>query len=129
MKRLIVSAPESVTIESLTPEQQVALESVIAQWVQPMPGTIPFNGRVLIDTVMGDNFDPTAIGQLELPFEMVGYWEWNGSEVTTLVPADESLIGYLPNRVTYDEEGEPVNSLPPLKVLPHNWAGWPAVEL
>ncbi len=47
MKRLIVSAPSDITLDALTPEQQAALQSVIAQWVQPMPGTIEHDGTIL----------------------------------------------------------------------------------
>lgn len=126
MKRIIVSAPSSITLDQLTSEQRLGLESVLAQFVMPMPGTIPHGGQHSIDCVMKDNFDPQAIADLGLPFTILGYWAWDGSgAVQTVTPLDPGFINFLPDRVTLDEEGNEVSRLPPLLTLPHAWAGWP----
>jgi hypothetical protein len=126
MKRLIVSAPADFTTDDLTPEQLAGLNAVRSQYVQPMPGTVEYNGRILIDTTMTDNFDPAAVGELGLPFEPLGLWYWDGHSdtLTELMPMDPRINDYIAPAL--DEEG---NSLPPSPGLPHNWAGWPAVEI
>jgi hypothetical protein len=123
MKRLIVSAPADFTTDDLTSEQLAGLNAVRSQYVQPMPGTVEYNGRILIDTTMTDNFDPAAVGELGLPFEPLGLWYWDGTtSMVTQIPLDPAYIHYL--APTQDEEGNP---LPPAPGLPHNWAGWPSV--
>lgn len=126
MKRIIVSAPTSITLDQLTTEQQLGLEAVLAQFVMPMPGTIPHGGQHVIDCVMKDNFDPQAITDLGLPFVALGYWEVNGDQVIEHIPLDPGFINFLPDRVTYDEEGVELSRLPPKLEIPHTWAGWPA---
>ena len=127
MKRIIVAAPASISLDQLTPEQQLGLESVLAQFVMPMPGTKEHEGQQIIDCVMKDNFDPQAITDLGLPFSTMGYWEVQGNDVTTHVPLDPGFINFLPDRVTLDEDGNEVSRLPPVLTLPHAWAGWPAI--
>lgn len=129
MKRLIVSAPSNITFDDLTAEQKLGLEAVMANYVQPMPGTKEYNSVVVIDCVMKDNFDPQAITDLELPFTIIGYWSWDGSNAPVEIePLDPGFINFLPNRVTYDENGDVVSTLPPVFHLPHAWAGWPVIE-
>ena len=128
MKRIIVAAPAGIALEQLTPEQQLGLEAVLAQFVMPMPGTIPHGGQHIIDCVMKDNFDPQAIADLGLPFTIMGCWAWGGSSaVQTVTPLDPAFINFLPDRATLDEGGNEVSRLPPVLTLPHAWAGWPAI--
>jgi hypothetical protein len=128
MKRIIVSAPSSITLDQLTAEQQLGLESVLAQFVMPMPGTIPHDEQQIIDCVMKDNFDPQAIADLGFPFTTMGYWSWDGiNPVETVVTLNPDFIHFLPDRVTFDEEGNELSRLPPVLALPHAWAGWPVI--
>ena len=128
MKRIIVTAPASITLDQLTVDQQLGLEAVMAQFVMPMPGTKSHEGQQIIDCAMKDNFDPQAIADLGLPFTIMGYWTWDGSgAVQTVTPLDPGFINFLPDRVTLDEEGNEVSRLPPVLTLPHAWAGWPAL--
>lgn len=127
MKRIIVAAPASIALDQLTVDQQLGLEAVMAQFVMPMPGTKSHEGQQIIDCVMKDNFDPQAIVDLGLPFTIFGYWEVSGAQVIEHVPLDPGFINFLPDRVTLDEEGNEVSRLPPVLLLPHAWAGWPAL--
>lgn len=127
MKRIVVAAPAGITLEVLTAEQQLGLEAVMAQFVMPMPGTKEHEGQQIIDCTMKDNFDPQAIGDLGLPFTTMGYWEVVGNTVTPHVPLDPNFINFLPERVTYDEEGAEISRLPPVLHIPHAWAGWPEI--
>ena len=153
MKRLILTSPSGLTIDQLTPEQQQGIQSVFAQYILPMPGTISygentftlttsdsasteekplpniievFTGSVILDATVYDNFKPEALTQLELPFTILGQWSWDGvSDVlVTDTPLDPSFINYLPD--TTDEDG---NSVPPVLHIPHNFSGWPEVIL
>lgn len=155
MKRLILTSPTGLTLDQLTPEQQSAIQSVFAQYILPMPGTIsygtetllliipdpaatednplptigsiPFTGLSILDAVTSDNFNPESIIALELPFTVMGMWQWEGNADLPLVELqalDPSFINYLPD--TTDEDGNPV---PPVLHIPNNWAGWPEVTL
>ena len=153
MIRLIMTSPSGLSLDQLTPEQQQGIQSVFAQYILPMPGTISygentftlttpelasteetplpdiievFTGSVILDATVYDNFKPEALIQLELPFEIVGQWSWDGvlDVLVTDTPLDPSFINYLPD--TTDEDGNPV---PPVLHVPNNWAGWPEVIL
>jgi hypothetical protein len=112
MKRAILKIPEGLELSQLTPEQQAAIASVFAEFVMPMPGTIPYNGHIIIDSITGDNYDPETMPGLELPFELRGLWQWDGISETLieLTPLDDFAC-FLP-------EGAEV-------YLPHGFAGWP----
>lgn len=132
MKRIICTAPDGLKVSDLTPEQQDGLRRVYLQFTLPMPGTIPHEGAVLVDGVVNDNFDPQAIGELELPLTILGLYDWDGraSTLTTLVPiTPESILPFLPDQVAYDDEGEVTSTQPPEPHIPHNWSGWPQVTL
>ena len=125
MKRAIIKAPEGISLDKLTKEQQAAIIFVFAQFVLPMPGTIVFDNNIIIDSITGDNFDPEVMPGLDLPFELMGMWQWDGvsqdivdEETKTithalieLVPLNSEFINFLP------EESE--------LQLPHGFAGWP----
>jgi hypothetical protein len=113
MKRAILKIPEGLELSQLTPEQQAAIASVFAEFVMPMPGTIPFDGSIIIDAITGDNYDPETMPGLELQFELLGLWQWTGGsdELVELTTLDEEFIHFLP-------EGSELQ-------LPHGFAGWP----
>lgn len=130
MKRLIVTAPASIAFDQLNTDQVLGLQAVMANYVQPMPGTKPHDDQIIIDCVMKDNFDPQAITDLELPFIIIGYWSWDGSSAPVEIePLAPGFINFLPDRVTHDEQGDVVSTLPPVFHLPHAWAGWPTLEV
>ena len=146
MKRLILTSPTGLTLDQLTPEQQAAIQSVFVQYILPMPGTISygtdsyttttpdpdsteetplepdiievFTGLSILDAVTSDNFNPESIIALELPFTVMGMWQWEGNADSPLVELqalDPSFINYLP--------------LDSILHIPNNWAGWPEVIL
>jgi hypothetical protein len=159
MKRLILTSPSGLTIDQLTVEQQAAIQSVFAQYVLPMPGTITtgtstysitrpdpesteevplpdvtttFTGTCILDAVTNDNFDPAVIEPLGLPFVLLGMWQWDGSEHSALInllPLAPEFINYLPDVTTYDAEGNVISTNPPTLTIPHNWCGWGDVVL
>ena len=154
MKRLILTSPTGLTFDQLTAEQQAGISSVFAQYIMPMPGTISYGtdtyttttpdpdsttdaplpditevytGLSILDATTTDNFTVEAITALQLPFTVMGMWEWSGNANDPLIelqPLDPSFINYLPD--TTDEDGNPV---PPVLHIPNNWAGWPEVVL
>lgn len=111
--RIIMLVPEGLTFALLTPEQQAAINSVIGQYVLPMPATIPFNGKVVLDGLAADNFDADTLDPLGLPFEIIGQWDDQGN---IIVPLDEDALA---THIEPDQEGN--------KVLreTHCWSGWP----
>lgn len=111
MIRLILTAPYN-----LSETQKQAIQSVFAQSVSPMPGTIVYNNKVIIDSTVDDNFNLQVLANLELPFSIVGQWQWDGvsEQLITITPLDSSFNKYLPSVTTY---------------IPHNFAGWPDILL
>lgn len=127
MKRLILTSPTGLSLDQLTPEQQAAIQSVFAQYILPMPGTISYNALSILDAVTSDNFNEESIITLQLPFTIMGVWQWEGNADSPLVELqalDPNFINYLPD--TTDEDGNPV---PPFLHIPNNWAGWPEATL
>lgn len=131
MKRVIIKAPENITLESLTEEQQLAISAVFAQWAMPMPGTQSSDGYILIDAVVGDNFDPTNIAALGLPFTVMGVWQWDGNNgLVELQALDVTFIDYLMDTHTYDSDTFAIlTTTPPALHEPHRWSGWPEINL
>jgi len=114
MKRAILKIPEGLELSQLTKEQQAAIASVFAEFVMPMPGTIPFDGHIVIDAITGDNYDTETMPGLNLPFELLGLWQWDWTR--------ENLIEWVPLNLEFS------NFLPEGAELaiPHGFAGWPS---
>ena len=131
MKRLILTSPTGLTLDQLTHEQQAAIQSVFGQFTLPMPGTIEYNGLVILDAVTADNFNPDVLVPLGLPFTILGMWQWDGSSdvLTELQPLDASFINHLPDTSTYDDEGNALTTSAPILHIPHGICGWPMVVL
>lgn len=156
MKRIIFKIPTGLTIDHLSQEQQAAIQSVFAQYVLPMQGTISygtdvttitapatfvdgievhgvietFTGHSILDAVTADNFNQDALGSLGLPFAILGMWQWDGKgEMLNLVPLDASFSNYLPETHTYDEVGNILTTTAPLLHESSRWAGWPEIVL
>lgn len=120
--RALFLVPEGITFGMLTEEQQQAVQSVLGQHVLPMPGTIAANGKVVLDGVCGDNFDPETIEPLGLPMEMIGLWQEDG---TAVMPLSEAVfMPHLPDQIAYGEGGEVLSTSPAVFHEPHRWAGW-----
>jgi hypothetical protein len=118
MKRAILKIPEGLELSQLSQEQQDAINSVFAEFVMPMPGTIPYDGHIVIDSITGDNYDPETMPGLSLPFELLGLWSWDGisEEAIELVPLEPEFIDFLP---------EPEEGMMMWTYIPHSFAGWP----
>lgn len=129
MKRAIYLIPEGTRIDTLTPEQQAAIQSVHSQWRLPMPGTIPHAGLEVVDGLTDDSFGPLVMPVMGLDWTCIGMWQWDGhGGLVTLVPLDmDALYPHLPETVEYDEDGEVVGTVPATPRVPHGWAGWPPI--
>jgi len=112
-KRVLLQIPEGLTLDSLSDEQRMAVQSVFGQFVMPMPGTVPHDGFVVCDAVTTSNFDQTLMGQYQFNWTILGVWDESGSELVEF--KSEQFLNHLP---------EPETGV---KVLyePHRWAGWP----
>lgn len=110
MKRVILSAPSTLDWDDLNDDQRLAINGVFGEYVMPMPGTIEYAGQKIIDAVTLDSFDPANIPILELPFEMLGLWQWDGVSLTVLEALHEAFYDFV-------ESGN--------RAIPHSWAGWP----
>lgn len=129
MKRLIMKAPEGLSFEALTEEQQAAITKVFAQYTMPMPSTRAYNGKIIIDAVVADNFDPAAIGQLNLPFELIAMWTWDMiGDLVEVIALTNDFINYLADDISQDESGNVVSSRPTALSIPASWQGWPIIS-
>lgn len=115
VKRVILSAPATLAWGDLTDDQQNAITGVFGEYVMPMPGTIGHAGHKIIDALVADTFEPTAIQQLGLPFALLGRWQWDGETIMPLQCLDAAFLNFLPD--------------PSIMILPHNWLGWPPIML
>ena len=131
MKRIICEAPNTLTMAALTEEQKEGLKNVMAQFKLPMPGTKYFDGKVIIDGTVQDNFQESAITDLGLPLTVVGLYSWDGSNglVAEVELNTERFMKFLPDIDLYDEEGEVIGTREPEEKVPHNWSGWPQIQL
>lgn len=109
--RVLMLIPAGMTFEMLTPEQQAAVNGVLGQYVTPIPSTIPFNQKQLLDGLAADTFNPDHIVTLGLPFEIIGMWS---NEGVVVLPLDEVKFKQ------HLAEPEPL-------LEPHRWAGWPVL--
>ncbi len=128
MKRVLLLVPEGLTFDMLSEEQQAAINSVLGQYANPMPSTIPANGMQIVDAVTADNFDPAVMPQYGIDWPVIGLFQWDGksTDITALQELKLDLyIQHLPNDVTYDETGKEVSSTPATVHEAHRWAGWP----
>lgn len=131
MIRAIYLIPQGTRIDTLTDEQQAAIQAVQSQWRLPMPGTIPHAGLEVVDGLTDDNFDPLVMPILGLDWQCIGMWRWDGhGDVVTLVPLDmDALYPHLPDVIEYDEDGNVTGTSPAERRLPHGWSGWPQPEI
>jgi len=111
VKRVIFTAPEVLEFDALSEPQQAAINSVVAQWVLPMPGSNTHDGQKLGDALVLDTFDPEIIDQLDLPITVVGVYHWDGETLDTVAPLGAESLVFVGGA----------------QVLPHNWAGWPSI--
>lgn len=132
MKRAIFILSADTTLEGLTPEQQAAISSVDSQFTLPMPGTQVVADRKVVDGLVSDNFDPAVMSGLGLDWQLLMLVEWDckAPTLTVLTPLDmDALYPYLPAVPTYDDEGNVTGSQPAPRAMPHQWSGWPPVEV
>lgn len=129
MKRLLLKAHKDFTVDSLSPAEQSAINSVFAQLSLPMLGTVEYNESIVIDVVTAESVTLENFGNLNLPLELYGMWDCRCSgELNTIVPLNTDFINFLPVPVSIDSEGNEV-VLDKVLALPHNWAGWADVVL
>jgi len=129
MKRIITRIPAGLTLDQLDPEQRDAIERVFTQYVI-MPGTTAYNNQEIVDGIVGDNFELTAITDLGLPFEVLGIWQWDGqsSTLTSLMEFNQAeFYFHLPRMIETDIDGNIISDEPATLHIPHNWAGWPKI--
>ena len=129
MKRAIFRLPEGTRYSTLTAEQQAAIDSVFAQFVLPMPGTVAADGFELVGGLAFDSFDPAVMPGLGMDWPIVGFWQWNGvDDLAVIKPLDGAvLLAHLPPTHDVDDDGQITATHPPVLHMPHNWAGWPPI--
>ena len=69
-------------------------------YVSPMPNTIVYSGKILVDALVPDNLDASG-------FTVVGRWAEDGSVITPL--NEVKMTQHLQSGVLHE---------------PHTWAGW-----
>lgn len=113
MKRVILSIPAGQTFDGLTADQRAAIQTVGGQYTVPMPGTQEVAGRILVDAVTYDSFDPANLIALGLDWTVLGLWQWSGTgSLSCIIPLNTA--SYLPHMTTPSTE-------------PHAWSGWPSI--
>lgn len=146
-KRVILAIPEGLTFEQLSEKQQEAINIVFGQYVNPMPGTITYNGKQLVDALTVDGFNPLLMAEYDIDWDILGLYVYQrgvstyaneeGIEeqtiingVATIQALDETeFLNFLPDVVEYDDAGDVVSTTAPVFHMPHKWAGMPEEEV
>jgi len=123
--RILLLIPEGLTFDMLTQEQQTAINSVFGEYTLPMVGTIAANGKVICDALALNTFNPVAMVEVGLPFEIIGMWDFQGTALTTFNEAE--FMARLPETPIMDESGFQIGSAPAVLHEPCSWGGWPRV--
>lgn len=122
MINIYLLIPENLTFDTLTEDQQTAINDVFGQYRMPMSGTKSVDGLVVCDAICSPSFNPDAMTALGLDWEIIGMWAQDG---TVIQPLDEAkFLERLQDKVTYDEEGNVLSTEPAVLHQPHVWAGW-----
>lgn len=122
MQNVKLLAPQGISYDNLPELAIEAINKVFGQFVNPMPGTVPFKGRQVIDAITDDSFDPKLMSLYGIDWELIFLGRWDGKSDDwneIIVPLDaQAFMDYLP-----DIEGED-------KVfrIPHAFAGWPILK-
>lgn len=143
-KRVILAIPEGLTFDQLSGTQKNAISIVFRQYVNPMPGTVSYDGKQIVDALTIDGFNPLLMAEYDLAdWEILGlyvyqrgvatYTNEEGVEeqtiingVATIQVLDETeFLNFLPDIVEYDEAGNVVSTIAPTFHMPHKWAGLP----
>jgi len=107
--RVLLLVPEGLTFGSLPHEAQAAINTVLGQFVNPMPNTQAAGGYQVVDAVTADNFDPNTMGDYGINWPILGMWDEEGKD---LIPLNkDQFMKHLPDGAELHE--------------PHRWLGWP----
>lgn len=110
--RIIFLMPEGLSRESLSEEQNAAIDRVFGQYVFPMPGSIAtVDGLILCDALVDSSFSEEAMQEVGLPFQIIGRWNSSGALLSEFAHASYAQC---------QPSGFPIES--------HRWAGWPPCE-
>jgi len=125
-KRVILKIPEGLTFDMLSELQQEAINVVFGQYVNPMPCTIPNDGKQLVDALCIDGFDPALMPQYNIDWEIVAIWQKSPTNKPEFIQAidEEDFVNFIPDIAEYDEEGNVISTSPPVFKIPHVWCGW-----
>ncbi len=117
MKRAWLRIPEGLSFDMLSDEQQAAINSVFGQYVLPMPGLQASEGFVLCDAVTKDNFDPAAMAQFGIDWEVILLAQWDGEAAyynEMIIPLNQEVyVGHTLDGVIAET---------------HRPLGWPALQ-
>jgi hypothetical protein len=121
---------EGTSWENLSDPQKEAILGVKGEYPKTvrMAGTLPRNGKVILDTLMDPTFRPEIMDQLGFNWEILGQWryDFDTEELETIVPLDEQrYLDFLPEVKQYDEDGAVISSSPPVLKQTHKWQGMP----
>lgn len=88
--------------------------------VTPMPGTIELNDQIIIDCVGSDSF--------QAPQDWTCIYEGDIEGNATIPLNMDALYPFLASIPIYDDDGNQTGTEPAERRVPHNWAGWPAID-
>lgn len=112
--RILMLVPEGLTLDALSSEQQAAIASVLGQYVNPMPGSIPADGFQLVDALTADNFKPETMIDYGITWPVLSLTQWDGNaeKVEIIIPLNQEVyVKHMPDGILTET---------------HIWAGWPS---
>ena len=127
MKRVMFLSPKGLMHGGLTASDKSAISQIFDTMVINVPETDVFGGKVLIDSIVPDEFSEKELKDAGFNFTIIGIWQWDGiNDIKELMPFDSGkLFERLKPKNNYDGDGEVISTTPAILHEPHKFAGWP----
>lgn len=108
----ILEMPHGVYRTDLPAETQATMLALgVEEIPSVMPGSLPVDGKCLIQLLVNYGVLPSALNALGLPgVSLIGYWDWQGVALSAFNVARYDV--FISPVVEYDEAGEEVCSTP-----------------
>lgn len=122
MIRLIVAIPQYSIYDNLPDLQKQVISEHFCEYVQPMPGTQPYQSKILID-VLSTSFHSEFFATVFPEWQVIGAYQFDGSAIVEVTP--EVLMPYMQDLPVYNDLMQRIGSSAPVFCDTHSWSGWP----
>jgi len=126
MKRVIFKVPADTEFDTLTEDQQEAINTLFNSYRSPMENSIVGTTK-LIDACVDDSFDPSGMAALGLNWDILGLWQFDkyGKLINTIIPYNKIEVeSRLSPYEESDREGNGITNRQRTINEAHNWGNF-----